>query len=137
MNIVIDTNVLLVSTSERAKSRWLFDMFLEEKFTLCVTNEILNEYAEIFTQHWGKDAADEILELIEASENVQFVNTYYRWNLIQQDPDDNKFVDCAIACNAKYLISEDKHFEILKTIAFPIVEVLKVHEFKALFMSRK
>jgi uncharacterized protein len=137
MKIVIDTNVLLVATSERAQSRWLFDMFLEEEFILCVTNEILSEYAEIFTQHWGKDAADEILELIEASENVQFVNTYYRWNLIQQDLDDNKFVDCAVACNTKYVISEDKHFEVLKNIPFPKVEVLKVHEFKALFMKTK
>lgn len=47
-----------------------------------------------------------------------------------QDPDDNKFVDCAIACNAKYLVSNDKHFRILKDIPFPKVELLTAQEFQ-------
>ena len=34
-----------------------------------------------------------------------------------KDPDDNKYCDCAIAGNAKYLVTEDKHFQILKSIS--------------------
>jgi predicted nucleic acid-binding protein len=41
-------------------------------------------------------------------------------------------VDCAIACNAKFLVSDDKHFRILKKIPFPNVEVLKAEEFKSI-----
>lgn len=40
-----------------------------------------------------------------------------------------KFVDCAIACNATYLVSQDRHFDILKQITFPKIQVLKVEEF--------
>ena len=43
--------------------------------------------------------------------------------------DDNKFVDCAIASNAHYLATNDKHFNILKGIEFPKVQVINVNEF--------
>ncbi|MBU6341467.1 MAG: PIN domain-containing protein [Bacteroidetes bacterium] len=46
------------------------------------------------------------------------------------DPDDNKFVDCAIAGQAKYIVTEDRHFNILKKIPFPKVLVLNTDAFK-------
>ncbi|WP_229235521.1 MULTISPECIES: putative toxin-antitoxin system toxin component, PIN family [Emticicia] len=61
--------------------------------------------------------------------NVEYITRYFAWNLIQSDPDDNKFVDCAIACNATYLVSQDRHFDVLKQIPFPKIQVLKVEEF--------
>ncbi len=69
-------------------------------------------------------------ETLKDLPNVEFVNVYFKWQLIENDPDDNKFVDCAIAANAKCIVSEDKHFRILKTIDFPKVEVLTIEEFK-------
>ena len=59
-----------------------------------------------------------------------YITKYYRWELIEQDYDDNKFADCAIACNAHYLATNDKHFTISKRIAFPKVNVISVDEFK-------
>jgi predicted nucleic acid-binding protein len=49
--------------------------------------------------------------------------------LITEDPDDNKFVDCAFAANAEYLVSDDKHFKILDRIPFPQINLLKMEEF--------
>lgn len=54
---------------------------------------------------------------------------YYKWLLIEKDPDDNKFVDCAIAGDLKFIVSNDKHFKILKEIKFPTVEVITSDEF--------
>jgi predicted nucleic acid-binding protein len=48
---------------------------------------------------------------------------------ITNDPDDNKFVDCAIASNADYIVSQDSHFDILKFIDFPKVNVIRLEEF--------
>ena len=66
---------------------------------------------------------------------VQFVDTYFHFHLIEQDRDDNKFVDCAIAANAQFIVSEDAHFKHLKDIPFPYVEVLRLKEFMDLLQS--
>ncbi len=61
--------------------------------------------------------------------NVEKIEINFRWNLIPDDPDDNKFVDAAIAGRVKYIVSNDKHFNILTEIKFPIVEVMRIEEF--------
>lgn len=74
-----------------------------------------------------------VLQILENAVNVEFVAKYFRWNLIENDPDDNKFVDCAIVSNAKYIVTQDKHFDILKSIEFPKVEVINIEIFKRVF----
>ena len=75
-------------------------------------------------------AAKLAIEMILRARNVHRVDARFRFHLITVDEDDNKFVDCAIVANAKYIVSDDKHFNILKTIPFPHVEVRKLSEFQ-------
>jgi len=49
------------------------------------------------------------------------------------DPDDNKFVDCAISSNAKFIVTNDKHFNVLKNVDFPKIEVVDIDKFKEIF----
>ncbi|WP_460958439.1 PIN domain-containing protein [Spirosoma litoris] len=55
---------------------------------------------------------------------------YYKWFLISSDVDDNKFVDCAIACGADYIITEDRHFREIDEVDFPKVVRVGLVEFK-------
>lgn len=130
MNIVLDTNVLLVAIAKKSDYRPIFDAFLNEAYNLCVTTDILSEYEEIIGDHLGKRLASNLLQLIENAPNVQLITRYFKWNLIVADHDDDKFVDCAIAANTKFLVSDDKHFQILKQISFPKIELLTAVEFK-------
>ena len=52
-----------------------------------------------------------------------------RLHLITADPDDNKFVDCAFAAGATYIVSDDAHYNVLKDIPFPHLIVLKLRAF--------
>lgn len=130
MRIVLDTNILLVSISPKSDYHWVFQKFLKEEYTLCVTTDILQEYEEIIGNHMGEEIANDVLQIIENAINVEFVTKYFRWDLIKNDPDDNKFVDCAIVSNAKYIVTQDRHFNILKSIEFPKVEVINIDTFK-------
>jgi uncharacterized protein len=129
MRIVLDTNVLLVSVSERSKYHLIFKSFIQNKFHLCVSTEILSEYEEVISKVGNQILANNLLKSIENSSNTTWVNKYYNFDLIKVDPDDNKFVDCAIASNADFIITNDSHFDILKSIPFPKVEVLNIDEF--------
>ena len=115
----------------------IFNSFVNEEITLCVTTEILLKYEEIISKYFGKKMASTVLQLIENTPNIEQINTYFKWKLIISDPDDNKFVDCAIACDAKYLVSNDKHFNILKQLAFPKVSLLKIEEFKEILLQEQ
>lgn len=128
MKLVIDTNILLVSISRRASTNWLFQALLAGEFTLCVTTDILNEYAEIIGQKMGHQTAENVMTVLSYLPNVEHVNKYFNWQLIKDDYDDNKFVDCAVACNANFLATNDKHFKVLKNVEFPKVNVINLEE---------
>ena len=128
-DIVLDTNCLLVCIANSSKYHSVWTAFLNEEYRLCVSNEIITEYEEILSQKTSATFAEKIIHIILNSENVVFVNPPYRFGLIVADPDDNKFVDCVIIANADYIVSQDTHFDILKTIDFPKVNVIKIEEF--------
>ena len=128
-NIVLDTNCLLNCLAAKSKFHVVWTAFLNEDFYLCVSNEIMNEYEEILAKKTSPRFADMIIHVILNSENVVFAHPAFRFNLITTDPDDNKFVDCAIVANADYIVSQDTHFDILKKIDFPKVNVIRIEEF--------
>lgn len=137
MKIVLDTNVLLVSITPRSLYFPLFESFLNEEFELCVTTEILLEYEEILKKYVGVELASIILRIIENAPNTEFVTRYFEWELIKVDPDDNKFVDCAIASSAKLIVTDDKHFNVLEEIKFPKVVTMRLEPFIINMLNKK
>jgi putative PIN family toxin of toxin-antitoxin system len=130
MRVVLDTNILLTSFSSRSETHWIWRALLEGKFTLCITNDILLEYEEIISRHTSPELASAVSGVLLDLPNVHFILRYYSWNLITVDPDDNKFTDCVVAAQAKFLVSEDRHFSVLKNIPFPKIEVIRIKDFK-------
>ena len=73
--------------------------------------------------------AENVVLLLLNLENVRLVDPYFRMGLIVADPDDNKFVDCAFAAGADYLVSEDNHFNVLQKTPFPQLNLVTLDEF--------
>ena len=130
MRIVLDTNCLLVSVQEYSDFFWLWQAFRDKKFILCYTDEILNEYQEILSRYYSAALAKFVVETILNAPHAEPITIYYKWQLIAADPDDNKFVDCAISANANYIVTNDRHFKVLENIDFPRVNLLTIDEFK-------
>jgi len=129
MRIVLDTNSLIQSISPKSVYHDVWLSVLTGRNTLCVSNEILEEYAEILNRLAGKKTADLVLNTIIECKNVVFLTPYYHFNLITADPDDNKFVDCAIQANARYIVTNDHHYDVLRQIEFPKVGIIKLMDF--------
>ena len=107
----------------------VWSAFLDKQYYLCVSNEIIHEYEEIIAQKTSIEFATKLIFIILNRMNTILVNSYFRFGLIRIDPDDNKFVDCAITANADYIVSQDTHFDVLKTIDFPKVNVIRIEDF--------
>ncbi len=135
MRIVLDTNILLVSFSRKSKSYWIVEAFRAGRFELAFTNEILVVYEEEFDEHWNAIVAEDVVTSILELPNAIQTTVYYSLQLINQDPDDNKFADCAFAANADYLVTDDGHFNILKRINFPAIRVVSLPEFKQILLD--
>ncbi len=129
MKVVLDSNALLVSIPRKSPYRPIFDAFMREKYTLSISNEVLNEYIEVITRFSNEVVAQNIAELLAVRINVVKADIYYRWSLIHSDQDDNKFVDLAVASGADFLVTNDAHFNILKEVSFPRVEVISIESF--------
>ena len=127
--VVLDTNCLLASLSKRGTAYPVWKGFQEGQYTLCVTTEILEEYEEIIGQHTTPDIAKNVVDFILKRQNVKLIDPHFHLNLITADPDDNKFVDCAFAAQATYIVSDDTHYDVLREITFPRLLVLKLKSF--------
>jgi putative PIN family toxin of toxin-antitoxin system len=135
MIAVIDTNCLLTSIPPESKHYWLYVAFKEERFDWLISNEIITEYEEMLTKKYSSKTANLVLSILSTAPNVIFKEPYFRWNLIQTDLDDNKFPDLTIAGNANYLVTNDKHFNPLKAIDFPKINIVTLDEFKKIILG--
>jgi uncharacterized protein len=116
MKIVLDTNVLVsgifwTGVPSRILSHWIND-----RFELLLSDEIFNEYIRtLFRISKGK--RDDLVNkwLILFAENSTFITVKKRFKL-SVDPDDNKFIDCAISGNADFIVSGDSHLLVLRSI---------------------
>ena len=129
MKIVADTNIFVIAFSHKSIYHDIFIKLKNGEYQLVVTNDILLEYEEIMIIKYGEISAKMFLRFLDELPNVEFVRTFFQWNLIENDPDDNKFIDAVFASNAQYLVSQDKHFKILKQIDFPKIDVLSIDDF--------
>ena len=130
MKIVIDTNCLLVVLPKSSRYHNLWDAFRRGRFTLCYSTEMLQEYEELLLRYYSPDVVSFTLEILLKSPNIIQTVPYYKWNLISIDPDDNKFVDCALNAGADCIVTNDKHFNILKNIDFPRINVMDIDSFQ-------
>ena len=129
--VVLDTNCLVQSISQRSGYYPVWKSFIEGEYDLCVSSEILEEYEEVIGRLMSPLAAKIVVEAILKAPNTRRLDPHFRFRLIEQDPDDNKFVDCAISAGADYIVSEDSHFRVLETIPFPTVCVIRLDAFLA------
>ncbi len=109
--------------------------FVEGKVVWCVSTEILSEYMEILEQKTNEWFAEVIVNAIVNNENTIRVSPSFFFNLIQADPDDNKFIDCAVCGNAEYIVSNDDQKEPSPMIMSYIPVTYRGHSRCPLFMG--
>ena len=122
MTACLDTGVFLQIFGRKQPFHPILRALLDGRLILAVSTEILLEYQEVTTrlssaERWRDMAA--LLDLLaQLHGNIRHVEPKFRFNVISTDPDDNKFCDCAIAAEANFVVTEDNHFDVLKSAGY-------------------
>ena len=132
MRVVLDTNCLLASIPPKGDYYWLYEAFENQVFDWIISNEVLTEYEEKLTERYSEGTAHLVLTILLFAPNTILTDPYFRWQLIEKDPDDNKFFDLAVVAEADYLVTNDRDFNVVKSIEFPKVNIRSLDEFKIL-----
>ncbi|HPR53308.1 MAG TPA: putative toxin-antitoxin system toxin component, PIN family [Deltaproteobacteria bacterium] len=107
--VVIDTNVF-VSSFFGGNPRRVIEEWKSGKVTLCLSRDIVDEYIEVLAR-LGLERAQEIQELLSLFAqgfHCIFTGRTPKIRVVEEDPDDDKFIECAVALKADCIISGDK-----------------------------
>lgn len=129
MTIVLDCNIIVMSLTSRSDYHQIYRSLVNGDFKMAVSSEMMFEYEEIIERKYNIRTARAFVSLLRELPNVLHTRVYFNWKLIEGDIDDNKYVDCAIASRAEYIVTQDKHFHILKQIPFPKVQSISIDAF--------
>ena len=124
-----------LSLSPFSEYAHIFDALLTGYFTLLLSNEALAESEEIIAQRYDSDSVQDVFRLLVSLNNAELLSPNYRWRLITNDPDDDKFVDLAVAGNADFLVTNDRHFNVLAQVPFPSVKTINAQAFLEMLVN--
>jgi uncharacterized protein len=136
LRIVLDTNVILSSLSFRSKYRHIIDELMNGTYDIFVTTEVLLEYEEKINQFFAPSTAQLFLDALGLMPNVHKIEVFYKFLLITNDADDDKFADCAVAAGVHYLVTDDKHFNTLIKLGFPKVNLINIKDFNDFLQNK-
>ncbi len=137
MRIVVDTNCLIQIVGRNTPYHKIFHEILTGRLTLLLSKEVVLEYEEIFTSKISTNFSGYLIKALLENPFIARVEIFYQWRLISQDPDDNKFIDLGLNGNADYLITNDKHFNIVKSISFPNLKIITIKDFFDLWLQQQ
>jgi putative PIN family toxin of toxin-antitoxin system len=128
MKVVIDTNIF-VSSFFGGNPRKIIDLWKNEKITLCLSNAILDEYIDVLCRIGLKDEyeLEELLSLFSRGFNILFITKTPKIHIIENDPDDDKFIECAVALKADAVITGDR--EVLAVREYMGIKILTPYRF--------
>ena len=135
MKVVLDCNIIVMSLSSLSPYHGIYLALIKNKFDLVVSVDIALEYEEIIQKKYSLKTANLFSSLLAELSNVHRIQPYYKWQLIEADPDDNKYCDCAISGQVDYIVTEDRHFDVLRSIPFPSVSIISIDKFMELLTT--
>lgn len=118
MIVVIDTNVALTMFKPTHRNHALFRAWTSGRFAWAVATDILFEYEEIMTRLGSAAYAAQVMSTVSAISSLRIgslihVSPSFFFRTISADRDDDKFADCAITAHTDFIVTSDKHFNVL------------------------
>lgn len=115
MIVVLDTNVIISALlSTKGSPAKIIDKWESDEFDIAISKPLLDELERALgyerVRKYFQSPQEIIKALLKRMKTVGiFVNPGFELNVIEDDPDDNRVLECALSANASYVISGDEH----------------------------
>lgn len=130
--VVIDTNVF-VSSFFGGIPRKIISLWKNDEIVLCLSQGIIEECLEVLNRLGLKEKSEieNLTKLFAEGYNAVFTAKTPNIEVVKDDPEDNKFLECAVALDCKIIVSGDKH--LLELRKYIDIEILSPREFIDLY----
>lgn len=131
MKVVLDTNALISSTIWlNSSARKTVQLLIAQKARFYTSKAILEEYEEAVR----RDFPEKIGQLPQLISGVTSTSTLTEssstLDVVKEDPDDNKIIECAVAAGAEFIVTYDSH--LLKLKEYNGIRILTPEEMRRL-----
>ena len=132
--VVVDTNVFVCSFFG-GNPRKIVDLWKSGQVTICLSKPIIDEYVEVLQRLGLQNERElgELLNLFARGLHVLFSANTPELHLVKEDPDDDKFIECAVALKADFVISGDKNLIAIQD--YMSIRIVTPKEFLDTFLS--
>ena len=133
--VVIDTNIYISAIFWDGKPREVIDLGRDGKITIFTSLDIENEIVGKLKTTFKLAEEDVNRILLDFSTFTLPIRINKQLIVVQDDPDDNKFIECAVECRANYIISGDRHLLNLKE--YEGIKLIKSSEFFKVYYKQE
>jgi putative PIN family toxin of toxin-antitoxin system len=117
LRAVLDTNIFLSATLSRnptSPSKELLERWIKDEFVVITSDVILNELIETLQRKQiEQEGIVALLAQVERFAEIVKVPLEHVHRVIVNDPDDDHIIACAVVGRADYIITYDRHFDLL------------------------
>ncbi len=125
--IVIDTNIYISAIFWGGKPREVVDLGRSEKVLIFTSREIQTEIDRKLRTKFALSEDETAQILLDFSTFTHLTAALEKISVIDDDPDDNKFIECAVSSKAHFIVTGDKH--LLNLDMYKEIKILKATDF--------
>jgi uncharacterized protein len=136
LKVTPDANILISGVLyRRGKCHQLLQNAIAGEVNLTVSQPIIDEVAEILYRKFGasEDFIAETRALIGQAARV--VRPAVQLNVITEDPDDDRILECAVSAGSDYIVTGDK--DLLRLKQYDAIRIVSVAEFLDVAQQRR
>ena len=136
LKVIIDTNVF-ISSFFGGIPREIINLWKDGKIVICLSQNIIEEYLGVLNRLGLKNQKEinNLTKLFAEGYSSIFTAKTPNIEIVKNDPDDNKFIECAVALDGKIIVSGDKHLKDIKK--YVDIDIMAPKEFIDLYRKRE
>ncbi|MEA3359480.1 MAG: putative toxin-antitoxin system toxin component, PIN family [Thermodesulfobacteriota bacterium] len=127
LRVVVDTNVYISAIFWGGKPRHIIDLGRDGKIQIFTSEDIEQEILNKLITKFGLNSGDADKIMVDFSTFTKPIRVSRRIHVVKDDPDDDKFIECAVECSAEFIVSGDNH--LLKKKKYKGIDIVNAATF--------